>query len=127
MRAQVSAEFMVVLAALLMIFMIIFTASGSSTANLAQSRETVAAHRNAYAAAAALNCVYLAGDGAAFNLSMGGMAEDENITISGFAVTSMRGGASASAPLLDGNVNASGLGRGDILIRNEGGGIKIGG
>jgi uncharacterized protein YfiM (DUF2279 family) len=118
---------MVVLAALLMLFMIVFSISMGGSANLIQARESVSAQRNAYAAAAAINLVYLAGDGARYNLTLGTVLDDENITMSEYSVTSMRDAVSASAPLLDGKMNASALSRGDFLISNEGGEIHISG
>jgi hypothetical protein len=125
MRAQTSFEFMVVLAALLMLFMIVFSISIGGSGNLLQARETVSAQRNAYAAAAAMNFVYLAGDGARYNLTLGSVADGENITISDYSVTSMRDTVSAGAPLLDGRSDASALSRGEFQISNEGGEVHV--
>jgi len=116
---------MIVLASLLMLFMIVFSITIGGSTNLLQARETVSAQRNAYAAAAAMNFVYLAGDGASYNLTLGSVLDSENITVSDYSVTSARDTVSASAPLLDGRMNASALSRGEFLISNEGGEIHV--
>jgi uncharacterized protein (UPF0333 family) len=126
MRAQISFEFMIVFSVLLTISMIVFAISSGTDLNLAQIRDSVAALRNAHSAAAAINYVYLAGDGASYNFTPANIMNGENITLSGHAVTSWRPYATISAPLLDARVNASSLGRGDIIISNNGGEIDIG-
>ena len=53
------------------------------------------------------------------------MANDYNISISDYSITSMRPDSSASAPILTANVNETTLTRGDIVITNNRGEIDI--
>jgi uncharacterized protein (UPF0333 family) len=125
LKAQVSSEFMIVVSALAMIFIIVFFISAGGSTNLRQAQDSSAALRNAYAAAAAINYVYLAGDGASYNLTLKNLAEGENITISSYAVTSERPRAYASVPLITGSVNASSLEGGQALMTNNRGRIDV--
>ena len=125
MRAQVSFEFMVVYSALFMIFVMVFVISFGGNLNLFQAQDSMAAMRNSQSVAAAINYVYLAGDGASYNFTLASMASGENITISDYSVTSSRPHAAAGAPLLDADVDQGSLGRGNAVISNDGGGIHI--
>ncbi|VVC02926.1 Uncharacterised protein [Candidatus Bilamarchaeum dharawalense] len=125
MRAQLSSEFMIVYSALLMIFLVVFVIYFGGSTNLFQAQDSVIALRNAQAVAAAVNYVYLAGDGASYNMALSHMANDENISISDYSITSMRPDSSASAPILTANVNETTLTRGDIVITNNRGEIDI--
>ncbi|MDD5340014.1 MAG: hypothetical protein PHV13_02070 [Candidatus ainarchaeum sp.] len=127
MKAQISSEFMVVFSALVLIFVVVFTLYSGGSLNLFQAEGSVAAMRNANAVAAALNYAYLAGDGASYSFTPARVASDENITISDYAVSSERPHAYAAAPLLDGSINASSIGRGPVLITNNGGELDISG
>lgn len=124
-KAQTSFEFMVVLSALLMLFIIVFSVSAGGGSNLVQARDTIYAQRNAFAAASAMNFVYLAGDGAMYNITLGGVQDGENLTVGEYSLTSMREGVTAGAPLLDGKTNVSMLTRGEYRISNEGGEIHV--
>jgi len=126
MKAQVSSEFMVVYSALLIIFVVVFTIYVGGSINLSQTTESVAAERNAQAAAAAMNYVYLAGDGASYAFTLANRENEENISISCYAVSSERPYVYASAPLLDAKVNVSSLCRGDVMITNNKGELDIG-
>lgn len=126
MKAQSSPEFLIVFAALLMIAVMVFAIYFGGSLNLFQSQDSAAALRNAYAVAAAINYVYLAGDGASYNFTLTNVLNGENITITDYEVASSRPQASAYAPLLDANVNVSSLGRGDMSITNNRGEIDIG-
>lgn len=126
MKAQTSSEFMVVFTALSLLFVVVFVIYFGASINLFQAQDSVAALRNAYAAAAALNYVYLAGDGASYNFSLSGIVNGENITVGDFAVTSERPRSSAAAPLLGADVNVSSLNRGAMVITNRGGGVYVG-
>ena len=125
MRAQVSSEFMVVFSALLMVFVVMYVIFFGGNLNLSHVQESVSAQRDAKAAAAAINFVYLAGDGARYNLSLKNLAAGENITASGYSLTAEKGHASASAPLIVGGANISSIGAGDNLVMNEGGVIHV--
>ena len=125
MKAQVSSEFMVVFSALILIFVVVFTMYSGGSLNLFQAEGSVGALRNANAVAAALNYAYLAGDGASYSFTLARMANDENITISDYAVASERPRAYAAAPLLDGSINASSMERGMVSITNNGGELDI--
>jgi hypothetical protein len=126
MKAQTIPEFLVVYSALLAVFLIVFTVAVSGSLNLYQSQDSVAALRNAYDLATALNYVYLAGDGAGYNFTMTGLESGENITIWSYEVTSKRIGGSAAAPLLDGDTNTTALGSTNVLITNSAGELYAG-
>jgi uncharacterized protein (UPF0333 family) len=125
MKAQVSFEFMVVFSALLMIFVVVFVVSFGGNLNLFQAQDSAAALRNSQSVAAAMNYVYLAGDGASYNFTIANVADGENITISDYSVTSSRPHASAGAPLLDAETDQGSLGRGNAVISNKRGEIHI--
>jgi hypothetical protein len=125
MKAQVSSEFMVVYTALMILFVVMFTIFFGSDRNLLQTADSVSAMRNAQALASAVNYVYLAGDGASYDYTIGSLDEDENLTMSDFSVTSESPEAYASAPLLDGKRNATALGPGSINIANNRGEVHI--
>jgi uncharacterized protein (UPF0333 family) len=125
MKAQVSSEFLVVFSALLLIFVVVFTIFFGGNLNLDNAQDSAASQRNAQSAAAAMNFVYLAGDGASYNYSLTGLEETENITMSGFSVTSEGDYTSASSPLLDGKMNSSRLEEGKMVISNEAGEIYV--
>jgi hypothetical protein len=110
-----------------MIFLSVFAIYFGGSLNLFQAQDSVVAMRNAYAVASALNYAYLAGDGASYNFTLTGVANGENITIWDYAVTSQRPHASASAPLLDADVNVTALGTGNMMISNNRGELDIGG
>ncbi len=117
---------MVVLSALLMIALVVFTIAAGSNTNLVNVQDSISAKSDAYALSAVLNYVYLAGDGASYSFTTRNMQEGENITISGFSVSVDRGRTSQSAPILDGKVNASSPGMGHMLVTNNRGEIDIG-
>jgi len=116
---------MVVLTALLMLFIIVFVITSGGRSNLLQAQDTVAAGRNSYSLASAINFVYLAGDGASYNYTSRNAPLEMNTTITGFTVTTEWNGAWISAPLLDGRVNESSIGAGSYVISNNGGEIDI--
>jgi len=117
---------MVVLSALLMIALVVFTIAAGSNTNLVNVQDSISAKSDAYALSAVLNYVYLAGDGASYSFTTKNMLEGENITISGFSVSVDRGRASQSASILDGKVNTSSPGLGHMLVTNNRGEIDIG-
>lgn len=125
MKAQATSEFLIVYSGLLMIFLVIFTIYLGGGINLVQAQESVAALRNAQSIAAAINYVYLAGDGSSYKFTLSNVGNEENITIFDYSVTSDKSYASASAPLLNANVNVSSVERGDITIINNEGEIDI--
>lgn len=125
MRAQISFEFMIVYSALLTIFLIVFIVYFDGSLNLFQTQDRVVALRNAQSAASAINYVYLAGDGASYRFTLTNKMNEENITLTDYAVTSTRPHASGSAPLLNANVNVSSLEQGEFTITNNKGEIDI--
>ncbi len=127
MRAQASLEFMIVFSALLAIFLVVFALSFGGSGNLLQIQDSAASLRNAQTIAAAINYVYLAGDGASYNLTLSNVLEGENLTISGQTVASNRRNAYSSASLLDVKMDFSSLGRGSVILTNRGGEIDAGG
>ena len=125
MKAQVSFEFMIVYAAILTIFLVIFVVFFGDNFNLFQIQESVAALRNAQTVAAAINFVYLAGNGASYDFTPTSMKNSENITISNYSVSSYRSNVTAGAPILDGKVNVSSINTSNNLITNNMGEIDI--
>jgi len=90
--------------------------------NLFQAQDSAGGMREAYALSAAMNYVHLAGHGARLNFTQ----RAENLSITDFAVESVREHASAQAPLLNSETNSSYAGRGEIEITNDDGVIGIG-
>jgi uncharacterized protein (UPF0333 family) len=125
MKAQVSAEFLVVVSVLVLVFLIIYQIGIGQNINLLQTKDSVEAMRNAYALSAAINYVYLSGDGTTYNFTNTKEA-NETISISEYSVESFRGKAKVQAPILDANVNASEVGSGQKIIKNNNGAIEIG-
>ncbi|MEW6749337.1 MAG: hypothetical protein AB1295_06550, partial [Candidatus Micrarchaeota archaeon] len=74
---------------------------------------------------AALNYVYLAGPGASIDFTMPYRSGEENITVSGLAVESVRGEGRAQAPLLIYFSEPVQIVSGSFTIRNEGGVIVL--
>ena len=124
-KAQVSAEFLVVYSALFAIFLLVFTVYLGGHYNLAQLEDTASAARNSRSIAAAMNYVYLAGDGASYNMTLTNYENSENVTISNYTITSNRTYSSASASILNSKINSSSLRRGNTIITNNQGGIDI--
>ena len=125
MKAQVSFEFLVVYSALLTIFLVIFAVYFDGSLNLFQTQDKVVALRNAQSAAAAINYVYLAGNGASYKFALTNVMNDENTSISDYTITSKRPHSSASASLLNADVNVSALDKGNMTITNNRGEIDI--
>lgn len=125
MRAQISSEFFIVYAILLTIFIIVFTIYLGGNYNLAQIQDSSSALRNSHSVAATINYVYLAGEGASYNLSLNSVANSENITISNYSVTSNRQFGSASSGILISNINSTSIYRGNNIISNNEGEIHI--
>lgn len=126
-RAQASLEFLIVFSALLTLFLVVFALSFGGNGNLVQIQDSAASMRNAQSIAAAVNYVYLAGNGASYNLTISNVLNAENITLSSHVVSSTRRNAYSSAPLLNGKMNFTSLGRGNVILANNGGEIDAGG
>ncbi len=116
MKAQVSAEFLVVFSALVTIFLVFFMVGMGHNVNLAQISDSVSGDTDAYALSVALNYVHLAGDGAQYNFT-----SSRNLSISDVSVESERG----QAPLLNSDTNATNVSAGAMLIKNNDGGLEI--
>lgn len=121
-----SEEFLFVVAALLMVFIIFYAIYLGQRANLLQVQDTLASTYNTYAVAAVVNYVYLAGEGAQYNFTLPTKAQSENLTIFGHSVESQRAHGMAQAPLLTGSINATNISGGQMTMRNSGGVIQVG-
>ena len=121
-----SEEFLFVIAALLLVFIIFYAIYLGQRTNLLQVQDTLASTYNTYATAAVMNYVYLAGDGAQYNFSLATKGQAENLTIFGHEVESQRAHGRAQAPLLTGNINTTNLSGGQMIIRNNHGVIEVG-
>jgi hypothetical protein len=124
MKAQASAEFLVVISVLLLLFIIFYTVYMGLLGNLSISRENLAATRSATSIAAAVNYVYLAGPGASLNFTMPYRAK-ENITIYGLVAESNMGEGHAQAPLLLYSDDVIHISSSSFVIRNDDGVIVI--
>ena len=109
-----------------MVFLVLTVVFSGQETNLLQIKDALASQRNAYAMSSALNYVYLAGDGAVYNFSFSGKADDENVPFFAHSVESKRGRATSQAPILNGNITSITVENGNMLIANHGGGIVIG-
>jgi len=105
-----------------MVFYIIYT---GQTTLLLQNQQKLAGSRSAYALAAAINYVHLAGPGASYNFTLSNIAQTENITISDVAVESARPQSVVDAPVLDTEVNTTSVKGGELVIGNDEGVITI--
>lgn len=124
-RGSISSEFLVVFGLMLLIGLVFYTFELGETINIVQIREKLAAHRNALAASAAINYVYLAGDGAEYDFTLPYIAKGENITIYEGSIESRRPEALSSAPLLSSNTNSTTMKGGKTILRNNNGLIEI--
>ena len=130
-NGQISAEFLTVLSALLVMFLIVYQIYLGQNINLFQTQDSLGAMRNAYMVSTVMNYVYLGGNGASYNFTVSGKANDENITISKFGVESVKANGRAQAPILDSNINATSITssmiqNGTISIKNNNGAIEVG-
>ena len=125
MKAQASVEFIVIYAALFTIFFIVSLVYLNAGVNLFQSEQSINTMRNAESVAAALNYVYLAGNGATYNFSLTNVISGENITISNFSVQSQEPHANSEVAIVTGDVNASWINKSYDLISNNNGEINI--
>jgi hypothetical protein len=125
MIGQVSIEYLVLFSLSSTVLLIVLLISFSANINLFQIQDTLMSFRNANAVASAINYVYLAGDGASYNLTMSGVANDENITVSQSLVQSDRKYATISAPLLDSKASAAMPRYGVVTIANNKGEINV--
>jgi len=124
MKGQQSAEFFVVIAVIMFIFLVFLVIYQGQNVNLLQSQDSVSAMERAYSLASAINYVYLAGDGASYNFTFRKYS-NENVSISGRAVQCSKNYVVAQAPLLTDQVNATIVGGGEMLIKNNEGVIEI--
>lgn len=125
MRGNISAEFLTILAALMIIFLIFTVTYSGQNLNIMHIKEMLSGRQTAYSVATAVNYVYLAGDGAQYRFNVIGKDNDENITFFSHSVESRRGAEVSSAPLLNGDINVSTLDERSVVIKNNDGVIGI--
>ncbi len=125
MRAQVTAEFLVVLSALMTIFLIFYVVYSGQNLDAAQGRDSLLTMRDAYSLSNAINAVYLAGDGASYNATIAYSGPDENLSVSPLYVEAARGEAVAQSPLISGAINSTAINGSQAVITNSGGAIGI--
>jgi hypothetical protein len=125
MKAQVSAEFLVVVSVLMVLFIMFYVVVLSQNVNLFQAQDSLHSQRNAYGLSSAINYVHLAGDGAFLNYTLSGKENEDNITISSVSVESRNNRSHAVSPLLISDINTSSVEGGYMLIKNNAGGIEI--
>jgi uncharacterized protein (UPF0333 family) len=116
LRAQISAEFLLVIAALVSIFLVFYTIALEHNMNLFHVTDNINGRAEAYGLSTAMNYVHLAGDGTEYNFTA-----RRNMTITNVSVQA----GSGRAPLLNKNTNTSTVGIGSAIIRNNDGEIEI--
>ena len=115
---------MVVFAAMLLLFYVFYSLYISQATISIQANEKLSAMRVASGVRAAINYVYLAGDGTVYNTSL--RTSGLNVTISNGVVGVESRYAGYYLPLLTTKINATSIGPGDLVIRNDKGAILIG-
>lgn len=122
-KAQASTEVMLIIAAIVLLFITLLLVYQGQIINLQQIIDRVDGNNAVYRIAAAINYIYLAGDGTSYNTTV--IAPRANISVSGRIIVAEENGARFEFPLLvnvtQTNVNNSG----SVLIRNVGGNIVI--
>ena len=123
MRAQISAEFFVAFAAVAAVVLISVLIYGAQLTNLLQSKDALSAKKTAYQLSAAINSVYLAGNGT--NAIILVMPNNESITISGNNLVVQKNKEKVSISLLTDRINSSSIQSGYRKIKNNAGLIEI--
>ncbi len=124
MRAQVAAEFMVVVSVILVLFFMLYMIYSSQLVNSQQANSNIVTMRVASAVQSAIDYVYLAGDGTVYNTTI--ETSGTNVTIANGVVEASSVYGAAYLPLLTDNVNATNISTGNMIVRNSGGVISIG-
>jgi len=123
MKAQVTGEFLVVLSAMLLLFYVFYLLYMDQVANSFQANEKLTAMRIASGIRAAINYVYLAGDGSVYNTTI--RTQGYNVTLINGVVGVESDFAAYYLPLLTKNVNATTVNQGEVVFRNDDGVINI--
>ena len=124
MRAQVTGEFMIILSVVFILFYIFYALYANQIVNSYQADASITSMRVASGIQAAINYVYLAGDGTTFNTSI--RTSGINVTISNGVVEARSEFSEYDLPLLTNRINATTINPGDIALRNNLGVIEIG-
>lgn len=125
-KGQASPEFMAVYTVLFTVALILFLIYFDSSLSLFQTQDKAVATRNSQAIAAAINYIYLAGDGAGYELRLNHNPKYENISIGDYSVASMLPHSYAASPVLRAGVELGKLGNGTVAIISNGGLIHVG-
>jgi len=123
MRGQMTNEFIIVLAAIMIVFFIFYSLYADQWINSRQSSEKIAAMSTAIKIRNAINYVYLAGDGTTYNTSY--RVGDMNISIHDGVVWAQTNVAAYYVPLLTSNINTTSFHGGEVVIKNNKGLIEI--
>ncbi len=124
MRAQASAEMLMVLSAVLALFIFAFGIIGGQVETIAGLRDSLDAFRVASGLGSAINSVFLAGDGTTIIVNIN--ADNASAQISGRYLNVRIRDAYYDWPLLTGNISATSVALGDIEIKKANGGVSIG-
>jgi len=116
---------MIVLSVMLLLFFIFFLIYANQITISHESADRITTERIASGIRAAINYVYLAGDGAEYNASFAYGLSDVNVSVYGGTVDAQSDVAQYSLPLLTQNVNETYVSPGNVMIRNDGGMIEI--
>ncbi len=125
MIAQVTPEFLIVVLAISVFFIVFMTIYQNQLTNLQQTEEELQAQEAAQRVANAINYVYLAGDGTSYDLII--VAPRSNITARGNFITAevINTGTLFQFPLIINVTNTTINNSGRIIITNVGGTIAI--
>ena len=125
MIAQVTPEFLIVVLAISVFFIVFMTIYQNQLTNLQQTKDKLQAQEAAQRVANAINYVYLAGDGTSYDLII--VAPRSNITARGNFITAevINTGTLFQFPLIINVTNTTINNSGRIIITNVGGTIAI--
>jgi hypothetical protein len=124
MKAQVTGEFIIILSVMLILFYMFYALYANQTINSYQANERIVSMRVATEVQSAINYVYLAGDGTAFNTSI--RTSGINVTISNGVVEARSQFSEYDLPLLTNRINITTINPGTVVLRNNRGVIGIG-
>jgi hypothetical protein len=123
MRAQVTGEFMVILAAMLLLFYVFYMLYFGQVINSWQANQKLVSMRIASGIRSAVNFVYLSGDGTVYNTTI--RTHGYNVSISNGVVGVESDFSAYYLPMLTNNINATTVNQGEVIFRNNGGMIEI--
>ncbi len=123
MRAQGSAEFLIVLSCVVIVVLILTMIYSGQVTNFFQSKNVLSAKKTAYEVTSIINNVYLVGNGTQYTIWID--SNNGTITISGNNVVVEKNKVKVYASLLTKNINTTFITTGYKKIKNNNGLIEI--